>query len=311
MSLAQAYWAVAPGQGELRVEPAASTRLTMLYSGISRGTETLVARGLVPEDQWPVMRCPHQAGDFPFPVKYGYQAVATDGTDNFFALFPHQTHFDLPPDQLHLIPADVPPKRAILAANMETALNAMWDAQVGPGDRLAVIGAGVVGALVVYLAARMPGCEVTLCDVIPERAQLAASLGCRFAAIPDDGMDLVFHTSATAAGLQAGVDALGIEGRLIELSWYGQGQVPVGLGGNFHSRRLTIQASQVGQVAANRRPRWDYRRRLGKALALLADPVLDTLIDREVAFADLPEHMAALAAGKRPGLCTAVVYDQK
>ncbi|TPE53204.1 zinc-dependent alcohol dehydrogenase [Amaricoccus solimangrovi] len=314
----RALWITAPGVAELR-ETAAGTgeiRARALFGGVSRGTEALVFRGGVPEGERGRMRAPLQEGDFPFPVKYGYATVArvTEGPAALrgrviFALAPHQDEFALPAAMAAPVPDAVPPARAVLAANMETALNVVWDAGAGPGDRVAVIGAGVVGALAAWLCARMPGAEVTLVDVNPARAGLAAALGCRFAApeAAPGGCDLAIHASASAAGLATAIGAVGVEGTVVEASWYGDRAVEIGLGGAFHAGRVRIVSSQVGSVAPSRRPRWSHARRLAKALDLLADPVLDALISGETDFADLAARYGAILGD--PGtLCHRVRY---
>jgi threonine dehydrogenase-like Zn-dependent dehydrogenase len=278
-----------------------------LWSGVSRGTERLVFEGRVPESERERMRAPFQDGDFPFPVKYGYCAVGVVEAGpadmlgrTVFCLHPHQDVFVAPRGRLTLVPDALPARRAVLAANMETALNAHWDAGSGPADRIVVVGGGVLGLLVAWLAARLPGAEVTLVDIVPERAELAASLGFGFALpanAPTDA-DLVFHASASAPGLATAIACAGIEARIVELSWYGEGAVAAPLGGAFHAKRLQLVSSQVGQIAPSRRPRWDYARRVQAALALLArDDRLDGLITQEIAFAEaatvLPEVLSA------------------
>ena len=290
----------------------------MLWSGISRGTERLIFNGRVPPSEHQRMRCPGQEGDFPFPVKYGYCAVGVveGGPDHLlgrlvFTLHPHQERFVVPSASLTILPDDVPARRATLAANMETALNAHWDAGSGPGDRIVVIGGGVLGLLVAYLAARLPGAEVTLVDVDPARAALARSFGCHFATpenAPADA-DIVFHASASAAGLGTAIACAGFEARIVELSWYGTSDIAAPLGGAFHSRRLQLVSSQVGHVSASRRARWDYGRRLETALGLLADDRLDALITDEIAFADAPARLPALFAPGSTGLTAVLRYD--
>jgi threonine dehydrogenase-like Zn-dependent dehydrogenase len=260
-----------------------------------------------------------QEGDFPFPVKYGYCAVGTVEAGpgdlvgrTVFALHPHPDRFAAPAGSLALVPPAVPARRAALAANMETALNAVWDSGAGPGDRILVVGAGVVGLLVGYLAARLPGAEVTMVDVDLSRADIARRLGCAFQRpldAPGDA-DLVFHASATAAGLACALACAGLEASVVEMSWYGDAEVRAPLGLSFHSRRLRLVSSQVGEVAPSRRPRWTHRRRLDKALALLADDRLDALITDEVAFEDLPRELPRLLAPDAPGLATVVRYDR-
>ena len=317
----RAFWIEAAGQGALRpapVDPApGDVVVATRVSGISRGTEALVFRGGVPAAEHGRMRAPLQAGDFPFPVKYGYAAVGevVAGPPGLagrlvFVLHPHQDRFAAPAAMAVPLPQGVPPRRAALAANAETALNVVWDAGVGPGDRVAVIGAGVVGALAGWIAAGIPGTKVTLVDVNPERAGLAARLGCGFAppdAAPSE-RDVVIHASATAAGLATALGIAGPEAPVVEASWYGDRPVRLGLGGAFHSRRLRLVASQVGEVPPLRRPRWTRRRRLETALALLADPAAEALLSGETAFADLPARYGEILADPDT-LCHLVRYD--
>lgn len=323
MTAARALWTVAAGRAELRdtaLPPAGpeSAQVRTLWSAISRGTERLVFEGRIGAAEYGRMRAPMQEGAFPFPVKYGYCAVgiveagpAGLAGRTVFALHPHQDRFVAPAAMLTPVPAAVPPRRAALAANMETALNAVWDSAAGPGDRIVVVGAGLIGLLVARLCGRLPGAAVTVVDVEPARAAVAAGLGVGFAppgAAPADA-DVVFHASASAAGLATAIGCAGDEARVVELSWYGDGTVPAPLGGAFHSRRLSLVSSQVGQVSPSRRPRWSHRRRLAAALDLLADGAIDALITEEVAFADLPSAMPHLLAPGAPGLATLVRYD--
>ncbi|MGF1643999.1 MAG: zinc-binding alcohol dehydrogenase [Thiotrichales bacterium] len=320
---ARAYWVTAPGQAELRDErlraPGADDVLVRTrYSGISRGTETLVLHGEVPPSEYARMRCPHQAGEFPAPVKYGYinVGVVEQGPTallgrEVFCLHPHQTRYVVPAGDVVPLPEQVPAARAVLAANLETALNGLWDAAPLPGDRIAVIGAGAVGCLVAWLAGSIPGCEVELIDIDPTRARVAARLGLGFAlpAQARDDADLVLHTSGNPAGLETALHIAGFEARVIELSWYGTRRVALSLGEAFHARRLTLRSSQVGSIAASQRARWSYRRRLELALRLLAEPRLDGLITGESAFEDLPTVMTRLSGAAAGEICHRIRYD--
>jgi NADPH:quinone reductase-like Zn-dependent oxidoreductase len=323
MSEARAFWVAAPGRGEIRAQrlrPLAPGELLVRTraSAISRGTETLVFRGEVPQSEWQRMRCPFQEGEFPAPVKYGYAVagVVEDGPAEqcgrrVFCLHPHQDRFIIPEDAVVPIPDDVPDRRATLAANMETAVNGLWDGMPGPGDRIAVIGAGVVGALVAALAARLPGTEVELTDIDPSRAALAAAFGCRFAA-PRQARgeaDLVVHASGAAEGLATALAVAGFEATVVEMSWYGTRVVPLALGGAFHSCRLNLRSSQVGAVPAGRRARWSHRRRVELALSLLRDPLFDLLLSGDSDLAELPELMTRLALSSEGVLCHTVRYD--
>jgi len=321
--LAQALWYVGPGQAEIRPErlpPLADgqVRVRSRYSAISRGTEALIAAGRVPESEYQRMRAPFMGGTFPFPVKYGYATVGEVEAGpavligrNVFALHPHQTKFDLPAEAVAPVPGDIPLQRAVLAANVETALNATWDAAPGPSGRIAVVGAGVVGALVGFLCARIEGAEVTLIDIDPAREVLARALNLKFAtpdAAPAD-CDFVFHASATAAGLATALDIAGDEATIIELSWYGAGTVPVPLGGAFHSRRLKIISSQVGKVAPSHRASFTHSQRLESAIKLAADPRLDALLAPAVAFGELPARLADILKPRSGVLCQLVSYS--
>ncbi len=319
----RAFWVAEPGRGDIRaaVLPAASPGDVVVrarFSGISRGTESLVFRGRVPPAEFDRMRAPFQEGDFPAPVKYGYASVGDveQGPrelvgQRVFVLFPHQTQYVVPSTAVHVVPAGVPSGRAVLAANLETALNGVWDAAIKPGDRVVVVGAGAVGCLVAWLAGRIPGCDVTLVDVNPARAAVARALGVAFAGpmvAPGDA-DVVVHASGTADGLALAILVAGFEATIVELSWYGDAQIGVALGGGFHARRLTLKSSQVGHVAASQRPRWDTRRRMALALSLLAHDELDVLVTGESAFDDLPAVMASLASSPGEAICHRIRYD--
>ncbi|MEP6837341.1 MAG: zinc-binding alcohol dehydrogenase [Bradyrhizobium sp.] len=289
-----------------------------LYSAISRGTEALVFGGRVPVAEFQRMRAPFMAGDFPYPVKYGYAAVGTveSGSEalrgkSVFALYPHQTAFNIPASAVVTLPEEVPPHRAVLAANMETALNGVWDAAPGPADRIAVIGAGVVGSLVAYLCGRLPGTNVTLIDINPNRVELAGKLGVNFAE-PGNAKgdcDLVVHASGSPDGLRTALELAGDEATVLEMSWYGDAAVTVPLGGSFHSRRLRLVSSQVGRIAPSHRARWTYNRRLAAAIALLSDHRLDALLTPAVTFGDLPQRLPGILDTGSGILCQPIIYS--
>lgn len=325
-ALATALMYVAPNQAELRPIPTRDATISAalpcllieaLHSCISRGTERLVYEGRLPPSEWQRMRCPQQHGAFPHPVAYGYQWVGrvVAGPPEWvgavvFTLAPHRDRIELPATAVARVPAAVPPRRATLAANMETALNALWDGGALPCQRIAVVGGGVVGCLVARLCARLPGAAVTLVDIDPARAAIAAALGARFTA-PEDATgeaDLVFHASGHAAGLTTALRLAGTEATLVELSWYGDRHIALPLGEAFHSRRLRLVSSQVGAVAPAMRPRWTHGERLAAALRLLDDPVLDTLLGDDIAFADLPRRLPDVFSGRYAAPAAIVAY---
>lgn len=322
VSEAEAFWVVGPGKGEIRtvVLPAPGPQdvvVRTLATGVSRGSELLVWSGRVPEEAHARMRAPFQDGEFPGPVKYGYLNVGLveEGPENLvgrtvFTLFPHQTRFVVPGAAVHPLPEGIPIERAVLAGTVETALNALWEASPLMGDRVAVVGAGMVGCAVARLLARFPAVEVVLVDVEPGRADTAARLGVDFSA-PEDapvGCDLVFHASATSAGLQRALDLLVPDGLVVDLSWYGDDVVQLCLGSAFHVRRLGIRASQVGTVSASRRDRRSRRDRLSLSLDLLQDEAFDALLTATSPFDELPDLMADLAASNERSLCHVISY---
>ena len=316
---ARALWFTSSGKSEIRpVDLAApgpdEVLVRTLHSGISRGTETLVLRGGVPENQHDVMRAPFQEGDFPWPVKYGYLNVGVVETGpadlvgrTVFCLYPHQTHYVVPVSAVTLVPDSVPAERAVLAGTVETAVNALWDAAPLIGDRIAVVGGGMVGCSVAAVLAKFPGARVQLVDSDPSRADVASALGVDFA-LPQDareGCDLVVHASATEQGLARSLELLVPDGRVIELSWYGDRRISVPFGEFFHSRRLTVRSSQVGTIG---RPDRTYAQRLALSLDLLADPAFDALVTGSTAFDDLPDVLSKLADGSVPALCHRIDY---
>ena len=325
---ARQFWIRAPGHGEIVTSPLGPREkdhvlVRALYSGISRGTESLVFRGEVPPSQHQVMRAPFQEGDFPGPVKYGYSSVGEvlEAPARYrpslvgrhvFCLHPHQDLYLVPARAVRILPDGLPPERAVLGANLETALNAVWDARPSVGDRIVVIGGGVVGLLVAWLCRQIPAAQVTLVDIDPSREGVARGLGLEFAHGAPAGADadFVFHASGSPQGLEAALSVAGVEATVVELSWYGTRSVPLPLGEAFHSRRLTLRSSQVGRIPMDRAPRWDHTRRLGVALDLLCNVGLDLLISGESDFETLPEVMGRLAEDGRGVLCHRICYPQ-
>jgi len=319
--VASALWYCGPGKVEIRQENVAppkgdEIRVRALYSAISRGTEALVFGGKVPQSEFERMRAPFMAGDFPFPVKYGYATVGRIESGKglrgktVFTLHPHQSVFNIPVSAVVELPEGLPPQRAVLAANMETALNAVWDAAPGPSDRIAVVGAGVVGALVAFLCGHLPGADVKLVDINPRRAELAKAFGVGFAGPADaeGDCDLVVHASGSPDGLRTAIELAGEEATVLEMSWYGDTPVNAMLGGSFHSRRLRLVSSQVGKVAPSHRARWTHGRRLAAAIALLQDPRLDALLAPAIRFADVAKRLPGILDAGSGILCQPIAY---
>lgn len=320
----RAFWVTAAGEGQIldtelgwdAAETEPGVTVQTLYSGVSRGTESLVFHGRVPVSEYQSMRAPFQQGDFPWPVKYGYANVGrvVSGPKELtgktvFCLYPHQQRYQAPAAAVVPLPPGLPAARAILAANMETAVNGLWDAIPGVGDRIAVVGLGVVGLLTARLASRIPGAQVTAIDTNPRRGDIARKLGLRFTCSSSaDDFDLVIHASGQPEGLATALGLAGAEATVLEMSWYGDQPVSAPLGAAFHPRRLTLKSSQVGGINPLRQPRWNYRRRLMLALDLLQDSALDMLISAETPFEQMPQIMAQILASDDGTLCHRIRY---
>lgn len=319
---ATAYWTIGPEQGELRSEelrrPGPDEALVRaLYSGISKGTELVVHHGAVPPCVAEQMRAPHQEGSFPSPVKFGYLSVGVveEGPEGWpgqtvFCLHPHQDRYVVPVSALTRVPDGVPPRRAVLTGTVETAVNALWEAGPRLGDRIAVIGAGLVGGMVATLLRTFPLARLQLVDVDPGRKDLADAVGVDFAH-PDAALadcDIVFHCSASEGGLERSLKLVGDEGEIIEMSWYADRKVALALGEDFHARRLSLRASQVGAVARARRHRRTNADRLETAVSLLKDPVFDAFLTGTSAFKELPDVVERLSDGALAALCHVIEY---
>lgn len=322
---ALAFWVREPGYGEIRSEALEApgpgeVLVRTLHSGISRGTESLVFSGRVPTSQHQRMRAPFQQGDFPGPVKYGYLSVGCvlDGPPELlgrrvFSLFPHQSCYVVPSSAVTVLPDEVPSARAVLTGAVETAVNALWDARPLIGDRVTVVGAGMIGCAVARLAAGIPGVEVELVDTDSTRAPVAATLGVDFATPSQAAADrdLVFHASATSAGLQLCLDLLADEASVVEMSWYGDADITVSLGAAFHARRLTVRASQVGRVSPAMAGRRTTGQRLQLAVDLLRDPAFDVLLSGHSQFQDLPSTMRDITTAALPAICHVIDYPEE
>jgi 2-desacetyl-2-hydroxyethyl bacteriochlorophyllide A dehydrogenase len=322
IELAQALWYVAPKQVEIRSESLLQlgpnqALVQSLFGAISRGTESLVFKGAVPESEFERMQSPFMGGQFPFPVKYGYcnvgrvlQGPADLLGKTVFSLSPHQTVFNAPISALSIVPSHIPPSRAVLAANMETALNGVWVGRPAPADRLAIVGGGVIGLLIAYLCRNLPGAEVTLVDTNPDRETICRALGVNFST-PDQAhkdCDVVFHASGHPAGLTTALGLAGEEATVVELSWYGAQPVSVPLGGAFHSRQLRLLSCQVGHIESSHKARWPYARRLQAAINLLNDPCLDVLLAPATPFEQLTTTLPDLFSPQSSVLCQVIQY---
>lgn len=321
---ATAFWATGTGDGELRPESLPARQegevlVRTLWTGVSRGTEALVARGMVPESEFQRMRAPHQSGEFPFPVKYGYLnvGVVDEGPSDLtgktvFTLFPHQSRFVVPAADVTVVPDTVPARRAVLAGAVETAVNVLWDARPALGDRITVLGAGMIGASIARLARRFAVGDIELVDVDPSKRSLSETLGVAFVS-PEDAQpdrDIVIDATGSPEGIPLALRLAATDGQIVVASWLGSRPVTLDLGSDFHSRRLTIRSSQVGAVATSQRARRTARERLELALRLLEDAAFDALLGERVSWIGLPAAITNLANGQDAGLCTTVDWGK-
>ncbi len=323
MSEARGFWWRSAGAGEILGEPLGvlgqgECLIAARCSSISLGTERLVATGQVPEAMGEAMRCPHMGGAFPFPVKYGYSLVGEviEGPAWLLgrlvhALHPHQDRCRVAAAEVFEVPEGVTEERATLASNLETAVTALWDARVLVGERALVVGFGIVGSLIARLLASVPGVRLVVADSSPEKLAMAQAMGFE-ATAPGElsgGFDLAFHASGSSGGLQASIDQVGFEGRVIEVSWYGSRAVEVHLGATFHSQRKSILCSQVSNLPPHQRGRWDYRRRKALVFDLLKDPGFDAHLTDRIAFEALPGWFSRALADPPVSLAQLVVYE--
>ncbi|MEO0332924.1 MAG: zinc-binding alcohol dehydrogenase [Bacteroidota bacterium] len=320
MNEISALWHLSSKESKIQTQPlsplqAGECRIEAIFSLVSSGTETLVATGRVPAELHKSMQVPYQEGDFSFPVKYGYSLVGkvVEGKTELIGkhvhlLHPHQSQCVVDTQNITVIPEEVPPQRAVLASNLETALNAIWDAHVSAGDRVLVVGMGLIGSLVAQLVDQFPATQVSVADTDNVRREFAQQQGFSLYEPSDTSFDIAFHTSGSSAGLQTCVDAVGYEGRIVELSWYGTQPVKVKLGGSFHQQRKQIISSQVSQLPPHQQSRWDYGRRKQTVLDLLKDDVWDNFLTATVDFTDTPALFDKLRQGDRSELSWSIHY---
>jgi len=320
---AQAIWMTGMRQITVRAEELPSladdaVAVTALRSAISHGTEMLVYRGQVPADL--ALDLPTLAGSFAFPIKYGYALVGEVTAcgaavtshqvgDRVFVLHPHQTYLQVPAAQAKRIPVGIAPTTAVLAANMETAINIVHDLRPALGDVVVVVGLGVVGLLVTWLLARQQLTNLIGVDPIAERRALAQQLGANAVCAPGDaaavvaeathgrGADGVIEVSGNPAALAGAVAVAGFEAQVVVASWYGTKAVTLDLGSHFHRSRIRLRASQVGHLAPDLLPRWDYARRMDVVWRQLAQFPAQLLISHHYHFSDAPQAYAVVDGG--------------
>ncbi|WNJ16800.1 zinc-binding alcohol dehydrogenase [Pontibacter sp. G13] len=320
--IAQALWHLDAQSSELaevplEISPTLPCTVETQASLISSGTERLVSSGLVPASIQPDMRVPYMRGNFEFPMTYGYSLVGKVSNHDHplsgqmvHLLHPHQTICQVASGDAFPVPEGIPARRATLASNLETAVNAIWDSGMSTGDKILVVGFGIIGSLVARLASLFPGTEVYVAETQRKRRMMAEQMGFFLLGDHDSEVefDCAFHCTGASGGLQTAIDQVGYEGVIVELSWYGTRGIEVNLGGDFHSKRKKIISSQVSNLPADRQGRWGFRRRKETVFELLKDPVFDAHITREIPFEELPDFFQRLRQGEIHELACCVSY---
>jgi 2-desacetyl-2-hydroxyethyl bacteriochlorophyllide A dehydrogenase len=320
---ARELWFTAPGRVELREGAAVSVqegqvRVRGLRSGVSQGTELLLFKGEGPTPFDPSLDTP---GTPTYPRRYGYawvgevtesRAAAVQVGTRIFGLLPHGDEHVVHAARLRALPDDVPAERAVLAANLETALNVVWDAGVALGDEVVVLGGGVVGSLVGHVA-RLGGAQARVLEPSEPRRRAAQRLGLDAVSPESAGSklaDIVVEASGNPAALDQAISLAREEGVVAVASFYGERVAAVRLGSEFHRRRLSLKASQVSRLPPSRAPGWSFERRFGLVARLLADSRLDALLERPLPFAEAPAWYAHLAEAPGQHLQSIFSYRQ-
>jgi threonine dehydrogenase-like Zn-dependent dehydrogenase len=284
--------------GDIRKEEGKELLVESFFSLVSIGTERTVALGMVPPEIREQMKVPYMEGSFSFPCKYGYSLVGKiirgpAGLKNRFVhlMHPHQDMAWVHPSSVFPLPDGIPPRRAVLAGNMETAVNALWDSEISVGDSVLIAGFGIVGALIALLASCIPGVAIVVLETNEKRRSLAAKLGFDLFENFRTGntpFDAALNTTGDENALQICIDNTGFESQVTEVSFYGTKAVSVRMGGNFHISRKRIAVSQVSNLPLKKLARWDHLRRKQLVYNLLKDNRFDCLVENAVPFHDAP-----------------------
>ena len=286
-----------------------------LFSLISTGTERLVASGEVPVSSFEFMAVPYMKGNFSFPIKYGYSLVGkVTSVGKLYGkivhlLHPHQGKCLVKEVDVMIVPDEIPAKRATLASNVETALNAIWDAEISIGDKVLIAGFGMIGSLLARVLSFMPEVEIVIMEKDANRVKMVQKMGFTFIDDPEPSyFDVAFNTTSNEKALQIAIQSVGLEGKIIEMSWYGTKNVNINLGADFHYHRKQIISSQVSKIPSDKQSRWDYKRRKEVVFKLLKSPLFDEHITDVLTFAETPAFFDKLRAGGVSGLGYCIEY---
>lgn len=291
--------------------------LRTLTSGISLGTEKKVAEGQVPANISEMMHVPYMTGDFGFPLGYGYSLVGQviEGGNEWLGLrvhlmHPHQDVCIVKKSDLMKVPGDISDAKATLISNMETALNGYWDGEIKPKDRILIIGFGQIGALLSGILKIKVSNPIQIFEKDQKRREIAESMGLETVdEISQASYDIVYNTAGNAQAIEASFKALKFEGRLIELSWYGDKKVSINLGSDFHIKRLKMISSQVSHLPKRMMRNWNFEKRKKAVIELLQNPWYDQFPIQAIPFNESPQFFDQLRNNKTPELAYYLKYS--
>lgn len=284
------------------------------YSMISTGTEKVITTQVLDPDLALKMAIPYQKGAMTNTFTYGYSLVGEVISEGEFqgekvhVMHPHQDFAVVYTNDVRVLPRDIDPKLATLISNMETAVNAVWDAQVELGDRVLIQGYGTIGALVASILQKYPGLDLHVHDIDPQKAELIASHGLSVYDMEEEEFDLVFNTTGSEIALEEAFKFARLEGTIIELSWYGAKRVSLELGESFHYGRKRLICSQVSHIPNRKQPNWNYENRKDLVIRLLQELDPTYLLGHEINFQDAPEFYHKLRSGDVKELSTIINY---
>ncbi|MEM1137565.1 MAG: zinc-binding alcohol dehydrogenase [Bacteroidota bacterium] len=287
-----------------------------MYSLVSLGTERTITTQLLTKEIAARMVVPYMRGTFQNEFTYGYSLVGRiiDGEKDLIGkvihvMHPHQNYAVVKTQDIFFIPEQMNPKLATLVSNMETAVNAIWDANVEIGDKVLVIGYGTVGALTALIASKIPGIDISILEINQNRFNAAVEQGFKVSSILENkDFDIVFNTSGNAEMLQKAISVTKSEGRIIEMSWYGAKSITINFGADFHYGRKQLISSQVSQIPNRKLKNWTYHSRKKLVFKLLQELNPHYLINCEVHFSETPKFYNDLRRHETSGLGVVIKY---
>ena len=273
------------------------------YSLISAGTEKSIAQGFISEKHQPFMQVPYMDGSFSLPIKYGYSVVGKVISEGKYLdrrvhlMHPHQSLIVADIGNVYFISDQLYYSKAALLSNMETIVNAIWDAEISNNEEVLICGFGGIGFLLAETIRMLKSAVVTILDTDDARISLAHKRGFETMMLNDlrrEHFATAFNCSGTYGGLNNCIKAVGFEGKVIELSWYGDEMGLVDLGGSFHFNRKKIISSQVSNIPLGKKETWTFVKRKKYAEEVLNQLDLSSYGVNRIPFAEAPQFFEKL-----------------